>query len=283
MRCTQLALALAALSLAACSGGGSGGGSGTLILDATDDAFVYDIVSAATVSVDEVSIHKDAAAESGFLVLYEGPPMLLDLFHLRDGLTQTLAQANLPVGSYRQLRLHVTDARLELVNGNVYSTADGNLRLTSQDTSGFKVLVDPPIVISRGETTPILLDFDLTKTFHPIPASDPLAATSYGLHPVIHAANVSDSGGIHGLVTQPDGSGGTMPAADATVYVPPPGGTDPSQSVATTGTSASGTYTVQGLVPGFYDVLAVKQSLHGRVDGVAVVAGAVTEVDVEIQ
>jgi hypothetical protein len=254
-----------------------------LDLSATDDAFVYDIVQEATISVDRITINQDSDSDSGAITLYDGPAIRLDLFDLRDGVTQHIDLGTLPVGSYRQLRLHVSDAHLSLTNGNVYSTADGSIHLTSQGTSGFKVNIDPPIEVTQNEIARVLLDFDLTHTFHPIPASDPLNADHYSLHPVIHVTNLGHTGGIQGLVTQDDGSGGLVPVAQATVYIMPPGETDTTLSVATTGTATDGTYTVLSLEPGTYDVIAVKDALTGTVTGIAVTAGTVATADVTIR
>src|SRR6185295_17848319 len=98
--------------------------------------------------------------------------------------------------------------------------------------------------IVDGETTRVLLDVDLTHTFHPIPANDPLNATRYSLHPVIHVTNLGSAGG-------------TVPVENATVYVLPPGQTDPAESVAATPTNAQGEYTVLAIAPGTYDVKAI--------------------------
>ena len=246
----------------------------------TDDAFVYDIVQEATISVDRITVAHGADDESGFITIFEGAPMEIDVLHLRDGVTVDLANASLPAGDYGQIRLHVTDARLVLTNGRVYTTADDTIHLTSQDTSGFKVFIVPPVVITEGETTPVLLDIDLTQTFLPIPANDPLNATSYNLHPVIHVANLGETGGIEGTVSRDDGTGGTTPVANATVYVFPPGLTDPAQSVAATATNATGAYSVLGVQPGTYDVHALEGVNSATVAGVTVTVGAVTTVDV---
>lgn len=286
-----IAIACLAASLAACSGDDddsnvnppAGPGQGTLTVLATDEPFVYEIVTAATITVDRVSVHADANEEQdGFVVIYDGPPRVVDLFSLRDGLTTQLAQANLDAGTYRQIRVRVTDAELRLVNGNVYSTANGDLHLTSQATSGFKVFVDPPIVIEDGISRTFLLDFDLTHTFHPIPANDPLNATTYNLQPTIHAANVSSSGEIRGDVVL-DTIPTDQPVANATVYVLPDGVTDVEQAVAVTATTASGEFAQLGLPPGTYDVYAVKNSVTGVDQDVVVSAGTFTLAHVVLQ
>ncbi len=283
-RIRTLAFLCLATLFAACSGGSSSGssGSGTIHLQVTDAPFEYDIVQSASVSVDKITIFHDAQSEAGPIVLYEGAPILMDLFHLRDGLTQSLDQSALPAGTYRQLRLRVTHAELTLTNGNHYTTDDDTIRLTSQQTSGFKAFIDPPITIQRDTTTDVLLDFDLTHTFQPVPGNDALTANFWHLHPVIHVKNLGHVGGLTGTITQDDGQGGLLPVEGATVYVLPPGQTDTSLAVATTGTSASGSYTVIGVQPGPYDVQAVKAALSGLTAGVTVVSGEVATVDITI-
>jgi hypothetical protein len=83
MKFISIVLASASLALAACSGdgggdgggGGGGGGNGTIQVSMTDDAFVYDIVQEATISVDRISVAHGADDESGFITIFEGAPM----------------------------------------------------------------------------------------------------------------------------------------------------------------------------------------------------------------
>jgi hypothetical protein len=283
-------LALPALALlAGCSGGGSGGGggsgdgTGTLTLLATDAPFAHDIVESASISITEVRIHGEADAEDGFETLYDGEPIEFDLLQLQDGVTRELFRVDLPAGTYRQLRLVLSDARLELENGNVYTTDDGTLKLTSQATSGFKIFIDPPLEVVTDLARTVLLDFDLTKTFLPIPANDAENATRYNLLPVVHVANLSDSGVLRGRVTRDDGAGNQVPVDGATVYVLQPGELDLTNSLRTTGTRPTGGYALLGLEAGTYDVVAVLGAEQGRVNGQQVFVGNETVVDVEIE
>lgn len=268
--------------LAACGGGGGGSSSsdtGELAVQITDAPPDYSIIAQAHVTVREIEIHSSATGNSGFTTLYSGPGIDIDLLALKNGVTSLLVRADLPPGSYHQLRLKIPDAYLELTNGNVYSTALGNLDLTSLNTSGLKIFIQPPIVVVSKLSRTVLLDFDISKSFHPIPANDALNADHYKLMPVIKATNLSDTGEIRGVVHIASGAGVDL----ATVYVMPPGETDPANSVASTGTMGDGSYAVIGLSPGTYDVLAVKDPLSGSTLGVDVSVANVTTADVLVQ
>jgi hypothetical protein len=292
---SRVSIALASvLALFGCSGGGGGGGSGgggstmgdgELVLEVTDKAFVYDIVEVARISIDEVRIHTDSQAEEGdegWIVLYDDVPVDFNLLELHNGVKRVLLHADLEPASYANLRLHVSSAYLKLVNGNEYSTELGNLKLTSQDTSGFKVIVEPPIEVVSELSKTLLLDFDLTKTFHPIPASDPLNADHYMLQPVIHASNLSEAGELRGVVTALV-DGVQQPQPEAAVYVLLPGETNLDNALTSTATDDDGAYAVLGLAPGVYDVVAQKDDLDGRVEDVTITVANVTVADVVIE
>ncbi len=285
-RHTQSALSacllLGAGSLFAACGGGGGTPTGRLNVEVTDDPFVYSLVDEAVVGIDKIRVHHQSQAESGFLTIYEGTPIDLDLLQLRNGLTTIILRASLPAGLYRQMRLHVANGHLLLNNGNMYTTADETLRLTSTASSGFKVFFDPPIDVPAGGLTSVLLDFDLTKTFHPVPSSDPLNADYYQLQPVIRSINRALTGDIRGTVTRDD-MGTQVPVEGATVYVLPEGETDPALAIATTASDVNGAYMVMGLAPDVYDVLAAFGSLSGQVLGVTVASGSAALADIMLE
>lgn len=279
IRCSAFAFALA---LTACSGGSDSSGSsgtGELVIEVTDAPPDYSQIAVARIDVSEVKVHESATANSGWMTLYSGPTITFDLLDLQNGVKSLLVRADVPAGSYRQVRLVIPSAHLELTDGDVFSTAAGNLELTSLDTSGLKIFVNPPIVVTSGLSRTLLLDFDLTKTFHPVPANDPFNANKYLLKPVVKASNLSDSGEIRGTVRDSSGAG----VAQASVYVLPPGEIDPANSVATTGTADDGHYALLGIAPGTYDVIATKGALMGTALGKSVSVANTTTVDIVIQ
>jgi hypothetical protein len=304
----------------ACGGGGGGsGGSGRVKVLVTDKRFDLDLVQEALVHVTKITLsrsdeddgddekgesldgdHHDDDNDQGdddqghdgdhhehhggnTVVLYPGPGIVVSLLDLRDGISAEFADGEVPAGTYRLARLYIDDAKLTLTNGNVYSTADGNLDLTCANSSGLKIFFDPPLEVVAGEVTPILLDFDLSKTFIPVPCDDPLNATKFLIKPGIRATTRTTTGDLNGMVTEDDGMGGQKGVDLATVYVLPPGETDLTKAVTSTASVATGAYAVLGLSPGTYDVLAVKDPKQKSVTGVQIEAAKITTLDLQIQ
>lgn len=283
----HLGIALALSLVAACGGSSSvssttSGDQGELVVEVTDKPFDYDLVVSAVVRVDEIRVHQEVDGEEGFETLYKGQPIGFDLLDLTNGVTKTLVRADLAVGTYQQLRLHVVGGRIELVDGDVFSTELGNLQLTSTGTSGLKVFIDPPVEVQSELSTTLLLDFDLSKTFHAVPANDPLNATKFQLKPVLHAVNKTMTGEVSGVVQVDDGLGGLAPVDMATVYLQPFGDPDPENSIAATASAEDGGYRLIGVPPGTWDVLAVKDAQQGTFSGVVVEIGNVSHADVVI-
>jgi hypothetical protein len=282
-----------ALVFAACSGGsggsgmGGGGGSGTgeLTVEMTDKPFAYDLVTKAIVRVDRIEIGPQGEDDEGFVTLFEGQPIEVDLLDLTNGATKILVRTDVAVGSYDEIRLRVVSAHLELIDGDVFSTELGNMHLTSTATSGLKIKIDPALEVVGDVSRTLLLDFDLTKSFHAVPANDPLNANSYKLMPVVHATDISTAGEVRGVVRQDDGTGtSTFVGVDAaTVYLMPVSEPDPANSAAATKTDPDGSYALIGVPPGTWDVLAVKDPASGRVNGIEVIKGMATTVDLKIE
>jgi hypothetical protein len=272
-----------AFALAAC-GGGSGSpdspsGFGTLELRVGDAPFAHGMVEEATIGVDTIRVRRDDASGGGFVTLYDDVPIEIDLLALRDGVTQSLATAQVPAGAWDQIRLVISSAYLRLTDGDEFSTDVGNLHLTSTGTSGLKLNVDPPLQVIDGVATTVLLDIDLTKTFHAVPGDDLFNASFYQLHPVVHVVSLSESGEFRGTVTESDGAGGFVGIANATVYVLASGEPDLANALQTTATTGDGSYAVLGVMPGTYDLLAEEGSRQVRSNGHSVAAGSVTVVD----
>lgn len=256
---------------------------GSLSFEFTDAPIDPSLIARAVIEVDSVRVHRASDADSGFLTVFEGRPITIDLARLRNGLTQGLRAVELPVGSYGQVRLHVTDAELELRDGRVFSTRAGTIQLTSQDRSGYKVFLSPAVQVSEGVETRVLLDFLLPKTFSPVPANDLASARLFHLHPNVRAAVLQETGELRGVVTTTDDQGAVLPAANAMVYALDPGVTDLDFAVAATLTDDLGQAAILGMPVGTYDVRAVLGNRQAVATGLGVSRGAVTSFELALE
>jgi hypothetical protein len=281
MKLPHACLALIALIAGACSDSNSGHhgapvtGQGGLTLLAADDPFASEFVTDATIWIDEIRAHRDSP-NAGFVTLYSGAPVEIDLLHLRNGITQQLVSGDLPAGKYDQIRLVVSAAHLSLLDGDEFSTDLGNLHLTSTSHSGLKLFISPPLQVVDAVSRTLLLDFDLAKTFQAVPGNDPLNANFYMLKPVIHVADLSTTGELRGTVSEDDGAGGLIGVASATVYLLSPGETDLTLADSTTSTDIDGSYAMLGIDPGTYDIVASFAGRQVRLNAITVAQGSVT-------
>ncbi|MCB9673060.1 MAG: DUF4382 domain-containing protein, partial [Alphaproteobacteria bacterium] len=112
-----------------------------------------DDVQEVHVAWDRVEV---ATAEDAWLTLSEAPAEV-DLLALVDGLAEELALADLPVGDYTEIRLHLTDAWV-VVDGAVLP-----LDVPSGFTSGLKLKHD--FTVPECGTLTLSLDWDVGAHF----------------------------------------------------------------------------------------------------------------------
>jgi hypothetical protein len=271
---------LPVLLLASGCNDGPAAGFSVITMQVTDAAVEFSMVEQAVLQVSKVEIHLATDPVGQLATLYSGVPLSFDLRALVNGTTQTLLQPQLDPGVYDQVRLTVSGGTLELTNGNVYSAAAGNISVVG--TGEVDVFLSPAVDLAAGAVETVLLDFDLTKTFVPVPPADPLTATSYDIQPTVKGSDLSATGAVSGSVVQSAAGGGFEPVDGATIYLLPPGVTDPALSVASTGTDVDGGFAILGVAPGTYDVQAIKGAMTDVSADEIVTAGATATADLLI-
>lgn len=172
------------------------GASGKIVVRMTDAPFPIDLVAEANVAIDRIELrHTDSIDGNPYIVVMDHDTTL-NLMELRNGLTATLAELEVPVGSYDLVRVIVGDATIKLTDGREF-----DMKVPSGDQTGIKVFVAPDIMVGSGLTTELLLDFDLSKSFvvkgNP---KTPAGINGFNFKPVIRAANVSTAGRVEGRI-----------------------------------------------------------------------------------
>jgi hypothetical protein len=220
------------------------------------------------------NVFKSAVVEIGKVELVlgdgEGPVELtdyageFDLLDLQNGVTTSLATLDIEPGFYRQLRLHVLEAEVTLVDTIFFrdGTQTKALRIPSGAQTGIKINLgyggddnEAGIDIVPGETI-IVVDFDVSQNFR-LQGSLNGAGGFHGVifTPMLRATVADVAGSISGIVTDSGNAdepveGATVRGVLQTADVP----ADLETPEVTAITDSTGAYTLWYLAPGTYDV-----------------------------
>ncbi|WP_416864387.1 MAG: DUF4382 domain-containing protein [Imperialibacter sp.] len=268
-----IAMAIIA-GLVGCNNDGDSGGTGQLVVKMTDAPFPSDLVSEANVTVTKIEARqKGGDSESAFITIMEDE-VSANLLDLTNGVTENLADVEIPEGTYDLIRVYVADATVVLKDGTSY-----DLKVPSGSSSGIKIFVKPGIEVAGGLTAELLLDFDVASSFVAKGnTSSPSGITGFNFKPVIKASNQSFAGRLVGAVTtEVEGETETeiiaLGGATVSVYA--------ADTLNTTAlTAEDGTYTVLGLQAGLYNVTVEAQGYAATTsEGVEIVAANATTQD----
>jgi hypothetical protein len=242
------------------------GGPGRLSVKITDDPFNINIVESATVTITKIEIRKAGVNDGDPFIVLSGNPVTVDLFQLRNGITEELVNMEVPLGDYDLVRLYVEEAGLKLKeNDNIF-----NLKIPSGKQTGIKVFINPEIHVEGGLTSELILDFDLSKSFVMRGNMQHGAGVSgFIFKPCVKATNKSTSGRIEGFVK--DSS--LVKVVNAEVWIQ----NDTVQR--STYTDTLGHYAFIGVPAGTYEMFATQENFDtASAEGIVVFpANKVTE------
>ncbi len=235
-------------------------GPGRLSVKITDDPFNINSVESAEVTITKIEIRKAGADEADPFLELLMDPVTVDVFQLRNGITEELVNLEIPQGDYDLVRLFVDEASLKIKDID----DPFNMKVPSGPQTGIKVFINPVIHVEGGISAELLLDFDLSKSFV---MRGHNAQNGFIFKPVIKAVNNSVDGRIEGKVT--DNSPDKVGIEGATVTYQKEG----EESVEGL-TDATGHYLFVGVPAGTYSMSATKDNfVAASADGVVVIAG----------
>lgn len=264
---------------------------GKLTVQITDAPFPHDLVAEVNVTIfkiearnkgkememDEMQVDSENSDEemdhTPFITLME-EEIEMNLLELTNGVTETLVNTDVPVGTYDLFRVYVKGISIVLTDGTPFE-----LKVPSGEQTGIKVFIKPGLVVSGGLSADLLLDFDVSKSFIPKGnRKDFSGITGFNFKPVIKACNKSTAGTLSGLIytTQEENQVG-LEGAQVEVYAADTLNT-------TTFSDVTGAYTVLGLTAGSYDVVVELDGYEMQTaEDVGISAANKTTVDFELK
>ncbi len=240
---------------------GTGKGFTLLLTDAPGD------FQSAVVTISQITLQ----GSGGGVPLLE-QPYTGNLLDLQNEVATLVAGADIPAGSYSQLRLVLSGAyiQVETTDGSrVYASSpdyaglpagmavDGTLQMPSLGTSGLKIdLPGGKLDIGDGETI-VMIDFNASRSF----GHEAGKSGRWVMHPVVKATNVTFGGNL--LAQLQLGTDVTLPQLDGqdvtlgafTAVLTPAGGGTP-RELTLTDADSDGIYEAlfKGLTPGDYSL-----------------------------
>ena len=154
------------------------------------------------VEVRKIEVHN---SQSGWMTIAE-TARKYDLLELQNGITAVILDSPLPIGTYTQIRLELSQDNEVVVNGLSYP-----LKVPSGTETGIKLIT--PFDINEGKMVEVTLDFDAEKSVI-------AAGGDYHLKPVIKVEKIAEYDGA-GLVTP---EGGNVTTVDGVLNIQIPAG-----------------------------------------------------------
>jgi hypothetical protein len=216
---TTATLALAA-GLALCGCESQGPSTARYTVELTDAAGPF---KTAKVTISEVYLQG-----SGGKTTLSTTPTTVNLLDLQNATLDLVKDAEIPTGTYTELRLVITGGYVELEDGSIYASAPdypglpagatvtGQLQMPSEAQSGLKVTLPGSALDVTGPQKIVVLDFDVSQSF----GQDAGNSGMWVMHPVIKGAEIAATGTVsvsltlHDGVTLPQISGKQVTLAD---------------------------------------------------------------------
>ena len=260
---TSLMIPAAVVALASCGSDTTSSGAARLSIllkDAPGD------VQQAVVTISQIYLQG-----SGGRIVLRSDPVTVDLLRLADTTATLVSDAEVPAGSYSQLRFVITGAYLAVENSqggtDVFAsspdyeglpsgtTPTGVLRMPSLAQSGLKVNLPGGSVAVNGGEKVLVVDFDVSQSF----GHEAGASGQWVMHPVVKATDFALTGSL--AVTLTAGQGITFPQVnnttltlgDFTAVITASDGTTSSKALTDDGSGNFGA-SFRYLAPGDYTV-----------------------------
>jgi len=174
-------------------------GTGTMLVKLHDAPVDYDEVN---ISIERVEVNNTASAEEGWITISE-PNEVYNILDLVNGEFEILANAELEVGTYKQIRLILNNQNTVVIDGETF-----DLFVPSGAQTGVKLNIDAEI--REGIQYTLLLDFDAYRS-----VVKQGSTSQYNLQPVIRATNEAITGNVSGKILQAEARAAVFAISDS--------------------------------------------------------------------
>lgn len=258
---------------------------GRINVHLTDSPYPIDLIKSAFVTIDKVEIRQHLESSQGenedsFIVISEAN-IEIDLLKLTNGITEQIASVDLEAGTYNQIRLHVVDATIVLNDGTEF-----DLKVPSGESSGLKIKFDPEIQITEGQTSDVLLDFDVSRSFV-VKGNIGSKISGFNFKPVVRGAFLGLAGRVEGNVA--DTLGNPLENATVKLWIP----ADESANIVETDdetfevssfTSADGKFKLIGIPSGTYSLSCEIEGYIGdTINNISVTSGQSASINFKLK
>ncbi|UCD37499.1 MAG: DUF4382 domain-containing protein [Fidelibacterota bacterium] len=246
------------------------GETSNLLVLLSDAPFPADTVAEAIVVIDSMDIRAKGDGEGdGPFITLSRERGAYDLMDLRNGVTASLVDLDVPVGRYDLVRLFVDSAYIFLKEDETSYP----LRVPGGSSAGFKVFIRPEIEVISGITSELLIDIDVSKSLLvQRVGQSPNTELRFTFKPVIRAVNYSSTGRITGEVKDTSSTPVLIRDAQVSVYQ--------DTLITSTFTDTTGAYALIGLEAGSYSMIAYATGYDSlEIENVEVVAATETPQD----
>jgi len=251
--------------------------SGKLSIKITDAPMDYNQFMEVSITIDKIEIRKVNKNKEDEIIVLADEPFTTNMLNLVNGITETLADAKLPVGDYDLIRLYFSSTKMILKNGKNYSSnmdyddhdtynnwsggmmnggmMNGGMMMDGMmmngDNNSMDIHLNPYLHIGNGMEETYLLDLDISQSFQcndvqygNMGSGNWMDMSGYSFAPVMRFVNLSEAGTIIGNVQS-----GNMGLSDVTVYL-----MQENKIYTTTHTDKNGDYKFIGIPKGNYTI-----------------------------
>lgn len=178
----------------------------------------------AVVTIDQIYLQPGENGDAGRVILRDDD-VTVDLLTLANATADLVSEAEVPAGSYSQLRFVISGGYIEVENASggtsIYASSPnyaglpagasvtGTLMMPSFAQTGIKVNLPGGVVEIEGETRVLLVDFDVSRSF----GQQAGASGMWVMTPVLDATDFVAAGSI--AVSLSKSSSVTLPSGTA--------------------------------------------------------------------